>query len=147
MAQDTSGLWLVVEDQSDDFLLLERASLHVKPPPRLFWVKDGTEAQHYLAGIGQFSDRQVYPLPSLVLSDIKMPCMDGLELLAWFRSQAEMQNIPFVFLTCSSMVTDQQRAQELAVDGYLVKPTDSNTFVRDLQQIHLGLPPSLGSWQ
>src|SRR4051794_1862115 len=103
-------LWLVAEDRPDDFLLLEHACAQIRPRPQLFWVKDGSEAQSYLSGEGRFSDREAFPLPDLILSDVKMPRLDGFELLAWVKAQPLLASIPFIMLTSSPLDCDQDRA-------------------------------------
>jgi len=78
MQADGSILWLVAEDTEDDFLLLQRACTRLSPAPKLQRASNGAEAQQYLAGEGPFNNRDAYPLPSMVVSDINMPLMDGL---------------------------------------------------------------------
>ena len=78
MRSDGSILWLVAEDSEDEFLLLQRACSRLSPAPKLQRASNGVEVQHYLAGEGPFNNRDAYPLPSMVVSDINMPLMDGL---------------------------------------------------------------------
>ncbi len=135
MAVNRSILWLVAEDNDDDFILLQRACSRIAPAPKLHRAKNGIEAQCYLAGMGAFAKRSLYPLPALILSDLKMPRMDGFELLAWVKSQVVLGRIPFVFLTCSMLERDRDRANELGANGYLVKPTNSVAFGCILQAV------------
>jgi CheY-like chemotaxis protein len=114
-------LWLVAEDGDDDFLLLQRACTQIRPRPQLQWVKDGLEAQCYLAGSGRFADRHSFPLPDLILSDVKMPQLNGFELLAWVKTQPSLESIPFVVLSSSPLERDRDRADKLGADRYLVK--------------------------
>jgi CheY-like chemotaxis protein len=122
MQSDGSTFWLVAEDSDDDFFLLERACSKLNPAPKLQRAGNGVEAQQYLAGDGPFTDRAAHPLPSMVVSDLKMPLMDGLELLAWFRDQPWRPAIPFVLLTSSNDQSDRNRARERGTDEFLVKP-------------------------
>ena len=122
MRSDGSTLWLVAEDSDDDFFLLERACSKLKPAPKLQRASNGVEAQRYLAGDGPFNDRAAYPLPSMVLSDLNMPLMNGLELLAWFKGQPWRSTIPFVLLTSSIDQNDRDRARERGADEFLTKP-------------------------
>ena len=124
MARYSTNLWLVVEDGEDDFLLLQRACSRLTPPPRLHWAKDGLEAKAYLARVGAYADRKEFPLPALILSDLKMPLMDGLELLDWVKHNRRLSEIPFILLTCSNARRDLDRAHELGADDYVVKPTE-----------------------
>jgi CheY-like chemotaxis protein len=130
-----TNFWLVVEDQEAEFLLLNRACLRLEPPPTVHWVPDGLEAQRYLAGVGEFGDRNRFPLPRLIISDLKMPRMDGFELLAWIKRQPSLSAIPFVVFTSSDLHQDRARAQELGVEAYLLKPTDSRVLVGVLEAL------------
>ena len=122
MQSDGSILWLVAEDSEDDFLLLQRACSDLNPSPTLQRANNGVEAQQYLAGEGLFNNREVYPLPSVVVSDLNMPLMDGLGLLVWFKGQPCTQGIPFVLLTNSNDQSDRERARERGADDYFTKP-------------------------
>src|SRR5438046_3907979 len=97
---------LVAEDNDNDFFLLERAFLRAEVPARLWRARDGVEAKQHLAAL----DREAYPVPDLVLADIKMPRCNGLELLAWLRSQPVLKRIPCLIFTASRSQTDINRA-------------------------------------
>lgn len=133
MRSDESVLWLVAEDSDDDFFLLAHACLKLKPVPKLQRATNGVEAQLYLAGDDRFSDRSAYPLPSMVVSDLNMPLMDGLALLAWFKRQPLRPTIPFVFLTSSSNQNDRDRARAQGADGFLTKPGKIEELVMKLE--------------
>ena len=120
MLRDTSIVWLVAEDSEDDFFLLQRACASASSPPKLQRTRNGAEAQQYLLGDGVFGDRDVYPLPAMVVSDLKMPVMDGLELLAWLQGHRWEPIIRFVLLTSSDAQSDRDRAR--GADEYLLKP-------------------------
>jgi len=122
MTSDGSILWLVAEDSNDEFFLLQRACSELSPAPKLRRANNGVEAQKYLAGERPFGDRSAYPLPALVVSDLNMPLMNGLELLDWFKAQAWKPTISFVLLTSSKDQNDIDQAQERGADEYLVKP-------------------------
>jgi CheY-like chemotaxis protein len=122
MRSDRSNVWLVAEDSDDDFFFFQRASSRLSSPPKLQRANNGIEAQRYLDGEGSFANRDAYPLPSVVVSDLKMPLMDGLELMNWFRKRAKEMGISFVLLTSSDAQSDRDRASEAGVDEYLVKP-------------------------
>jgi CheY-like chemotaxis protein len=113
---------LIAEDNQDDFLLLERAFRKADILATLRWARDGSEARAYLVGDGGFADRVANPIPSLILADLKMPRMDGFELLAWVRSRTLLRRIPFVVLTSSSQNPDINRAYDMGANSYLVKP-------------------------
>ena len=123
------------EDSEDEFLLLQRACSRLSPAPKLQRASNGVEAQHYLAGEGPFNNRDAYPLPSMVVSDLNMPLMDGLNLLDWFKGQPWQQRIPFVLLTSSTDQRDRVRARERGADEYLVKPGRFGDLVKTVAGI------------
>ncbi len=116
-------LILIVEDYEDDAFFVERAfeKAAVKNPLR--FVSMGREAIAYLNGDPPYADREKYPLPSLVLLDVRMPLIDGFEVLKWVRSQPRFTNLRVVVLTGS----EEKRAEsyELGADAFMVKPLDS----------------------
>jgi CheY-like chemotaxis protein len=133
--KDSARLWLAVENGADEFYLLQRVCLSFSPQPKLYWARDGIEARDYLAGAGPFGDRHRFPLPILILSDIKMPRFDGFELLEWVKLQPHLSKIPFVILTSSNLQADVARADEFGADQYLVKPVDFGAFVVVLNEV------------
>lgn len=92
-------------------------------------VRDGEEAINYLAGIGTYSDRVEFPLPELILLDLKMPKLDGFEVLQWIRAQRNFSGIRVVVLSSSDSIQDVNLAYSLGANSFLVKPTDFNGFV------------------
>ena len=113
---------LIAEDSHDDFFLIQRAFRKAEIGAELKWVKDGSEAKAYLLGQGIYSDRQEWPMPVLVIADLKMPLMNGFELLSWVRTRPECRRIPYVVLTSSSQSPDINRAYDMGANSYLVKP-------------------------
>lgn len=85
-------------------------------------VWNGSEAIEYLKGEGKYADRAMFPLPYVVLSDLKMPKINGFELLEWIRRQSEFPYLPVVVLTSSDEVRDIQKAYGLGANSFLVKP-------------------------
>src|SRR5436853_6594879 len=115
---------LYAEDEPDDVLFLKRALKSAGLPHTLNAVHDGEEALEYLAGEGPFTDRAQYPLPDLILLDINMPKLSGLDVLARLRTQPHLKLVPVLILTSSSRSEDRERARELGADDYLLKPSD-----------------------
>jgi CheY-like chemotaxis protein len=124
------GLILVAEDREDDQLLIRRAFERAQLVNPLRIVNDGEEAIAYLKGEGQFSDRTKYPLPELLLLDLKMPRKNGFEVLEWVRSQPDLKVLPVVVLTSSEDVYDVSRAYQLGANSFLVKPIEFDQFVQ-----------------
>jgi CheY-like chemotaxis protein len=135
MRSDESTLWLVAEDSDDDFFLFDRACARLNSPPKLRRATDGLEVKDYLAGNAPFNNREAYPLPAVVVSDLKMPCVDGLELLAWFKQQLCASRITFVLMTSSNAQSDRIRASEGGADEYLVKPGKFEDLVKTIAGI------------
>lgn len=116
---------LLVEDDPDDAFLLEDACRRLGHEGMLRVARDGEEAMAYLLGQGDHADRLRFPLPRVILLDMKLPRMTGLEVLEWRRDQPAMMRIPVVVLTASQSDADIARAYELGANSYLVKPVDS----------------------
>ncbi len=129
-----SGL-LLVEDDPNDVFLIQRAFRRANLMMPMDVVGDGDEAVHYLTGQSQYSDRGKYPLPSLILLDLKLPRRSGLEVLAWLRSQPIIRRIPVVVLTSSQEYNDVDRAYEAGVNSYLVKPVTFNALERMISSL------------
>lgn len=125
---------LLVEDNEDDLYFARRAFKKAAPHETLAVVTDGQSALDYLRGAGPFADRSVHPLPRLMFLDLKLPYVLGLEVLAEVRRDPALKSLPIVVLTSSSEERDRQRAEELGVQGYLVKPATAETLARVLAQ-------------
>lgn len=113
---------LLAEDDDNDIFFMRRALRKAEINFPLQVVTNGQEALDYLGGIGKFAARENYPLPSLMFLDLKMPFMDGFEVLAWIRSQSCFNNVPIVVLTSSPEERDRQKAAELGARAYFIKP-------------------------
>jgi CheY-like chemotaxis protein len=114
---------LIVEDDENDYFFLERALVAAKLEVQIQRACDGLEAIEYLAGENDFADREVHPLPHLMVLDLKMPGKDGFEVLAWMREQAELGTLPVVVFSSSEEPGDVENAYNLGAAGYLVKPS------------------------
>src|SRR4051812_1992352 len=117
-------LILIVEDREDDILLMQKAFERAKVTAAFQIVRDGEEAIAYLSGLGKFSNREEYPLPWLVLLDLKMPGVDGFEVLEWIRRQEGLASLVVVVLTSSDQLRDVNRAYGLGANSFMVKPLD-----------------------
>ena len=114
---------LIVEDNRDDFFFLQRSFTITEIPNELRHVVDGQQAIDYLQGIGPYFDRTAYPLPALILLDLKLPLKHGFEVLEWLRQQLSLRGIIVIILTSSSEERDVSKAYDLGANAYLVKPT------------------------
>jgi CheY-like chemotaxis protein len=113
---------LYVEDSPEDFALLKLASRKCGTPFSLQHVADGEKAITYLSGNDTYGDRETYPFPDLVLLDLKMPRLDGFEVLEWIRDNPATKSLPVVVLAGSSFRADIRRALELGANSYAAKP-------------------------
>jgi CheY-like chemotaxis protein len=126
---------LHVEDDPNDVLLIARALRKAESSAQVQVVTDGEQAVNYLGGTNSFSQREQFPVPSLVLLDLKLPRKSGIEVLEWIRSQPGLKRIPVVMLTSSKQPIDINRAYDLGVNAYLVKPVNFDALVQMLKTV------------
>src|SRR5689334_9965802 len=105
-----TGVILVAEDNDDDILLIRRAFKKANLVNPLHIVRDGEEAISYLTGEGRYGNRDEYPLPDLMLLDIKMPRKNGFEVLQWIRNEPRLACLRIVMLTNSEDISDVNHA-------------------------------------
>ena len=98
-------------------------------------MADGEEAVRYLRREGKFSDPSQYPFPNLLMTDLKMPLMNGLEVLGWIRCHPECAELPVVMLSGSGLDKDVLEAHRLGVRAYFVKPSEFNELQRIVRLI------------
>lgn len=113
---------LLAEDSEDDVFLFMEACRKAGVTRDITRVHDGQDAIDYLSGIDQYADRDRYPLPCVIISDIKMPRVDGFELLHWLQQHPALNHIPVLMLTSSALETDQARARHLGCAEFFTKP-------------------------
>lgn len=130
-----ADLILIAEDNEDHVLLLRRALQRGALLNPVFVVGDGEEAIAYLKGEGKFADRYEYPLPSLLLLDLKMPKKNGFEVLEWIRQQPGLRRLRIVVLTTSDAPQDVDRAYELGANAFMVKPLERKDFLQVTEAI------------
>jgi CheY-like chemotaxis protein len=125
---------LLAEDNSKDVeLTLEALSEH-NLANLVIVARDGVEAMEYLRYEGKFNTRK-RENPAVILLDIKMPRMDGIEVLTAIRSDPELKTIPVVMLTSSREEPDLKRSYELGANAYVVKPVDFEDFIEAVKQV------------
>ena len=124
------GVILIVEDNEVDLLRIQRAFSKAKVLNPLFTVRTGEEAIEYLKGVGQYASRNEYPLPELVLLDLKLIGINGFQVLKWIREQPGLRGLRVVVLTGSTAVDDINLAYQLGANSFLVKPMDFESFVQ-----------------
>jgi CheY-like chemotaxis protein len=135
--KSVEDLVLLVEDDPYDAKLIVRAVEKARFLNPIETVADGEAAVAYLSGQPPYDDRARYPLPVLILLDLKLPKLDGFEVLRWIRGLPLLRRIPVVVLTSSSLSADVGRAYDLGANSYLVKPVGTNELIDLLKTIEL----------
>lgn len=125
---------LLVEDQSDDACLFSIGAQSSHPATGVYWVGDGQEAIDYLSGAGPFRDREKYPLPDLIVVDLRMHRINGLEFLGWL-SRSSYSGIPAVIWTGSPDPKEIQTALALGAQGIFNKPVRFEELLHIIEQI------------
>jgi len=115
-------LILVVEDTEEDVELLKIALRKTQSKNPIQVAHDGQEAIDYLCGSGKFADRQTYPFPGVIFLDLKLPRLDGLEVLKWLKEHDQCKVMPVMVLTSSALPSDVKSAYQLGANCYMVKP-------------------------
>ena len=113
---------LAAEDEETDALLLRLAFEQARLPCELIVARDGEEAVRYLNGDEPYSDRIRFPMPCVVLLDLKMPRMDGFDVLKWIADHPQFKGLPALVLSSSTHDSDVERARRLGAREFLVKP-------------------------
>ncbi len=137
---------LLVEDNADDEALTLRALNKNKIANKIEVVRDGAEALDFLFGTGAHAERDQHELPQVILLDLKLPKVDGLEVLREIRRDPGLRTIPVVMLTSSREERDMLESYHLGVNAYVVKPVGFPEFVNALREVGLfwaviNLPP------
>lgn len=128
-ARRPKGAVLIVDDNPDDIELLRLAFEKAKAPCGVMSAPDGAEAIRYLSGEGKYADRNLYPMPLLVLLDLNMPRVNGFEVLAWIQKNATSSFPLVITLSYSHLESDIRRAYDLGTSAYVAKPVDLDSSV------------------
>jgi CheY-like chemotaxis protein len=128
---------LLAEDNPRDAEMTMRALRKINFLNKVHWVKDGEEALDYLLRAGEYADRAARKTPKLVLLDIKMPKVDGIEVLRRVKANEELRGIPIVVMTSSNEERDVFESYRLGVNSYIVKPVEFASFVETVANIGL----------
>lgn len=147
LARQARPTVLHIDDDPNDTQLFHAAAGRAQVRFSIQNVTDGEQAMAYLNGKGSFANRNLYPLPALVLLDLKMPRATGFDVLRWIRNHPEMGNIPVVVFSGSELRDDIQQAYAVGADSYLVKPIGFNALVELVKNIDAawiaGQPPKV----
>lgn len=129
-----SSTILLVEDDPADIFRIQRAFRKASLLSPLAVVTDGEQAISYLSGQDLYQDRELYPVPNLILLDLKLPRRSGFEVLFWLRQESELKHLPVVILTSSEQQADISNAYAAGANSYLAKPP-SPAALRDMVQV------------
>ncbi|MEM8895409.1 MAG: response regulator [Bacteroidota bacterium] len=119
---------LLIEDNADDAEMTIRSLKRKNLADRLKWIKDGVEAVDYLFGQGEFDGRDTAQRPKVIFLDLKLPKLNGLEILELIKNHPSTKKIPVVMLTSSQEEQDILRSYHLGVNSYIVKPLDFEQY-------------------
>ena len=128
-------LILLVEDNEGHAELVRRSLAEHRVANRIIWVDNGEKALHYLQHQEEYREAAESPRPDLILLDLRLPRMDGLDVLRYIKGVPEFQRIPVVVLTSSAAETDIARAYELHANSYIVKPVDFLKFTELMEDL------------
>ncbi len=126
---------VLVEDNPHDAELTLRALKTFNLTNNLIWLQDGVEALDFIFAQGRYSERSIEDVPKIVLLDLKLPRVSGLEVLEKVKADSRTRNIPVVVLTSSSEERDIVSSYNLGVNSYVVKPVDFDRYVKTVQQL------------
>jgi CheY-like chemotaxis protein len=126
---------LLAEDNPADAEMAMRAFKKNNFANKIHWVKDGEEALEYVLCTGRYAERDVRHPPRLMLLDLKMPKVDGIDVLRKIKSDERFSAIPVVIMTSSNEERDVVESYRLGVNSYIVKPVDFNKFVQTVSEI------------
>jgi len=129
-------LILLAEDHPEDVLLMRLALRRSGLTNPLFVARDGQEVVDYLGGEEPYSDRKSYPFPSLLLLDLKMPRLNGFDVLEWLQERSEFSGFPIVVLSGSDLEEDVKKAKKLGAHDYRTKPSGVEAMVVMLHDLH-----------
>src|SRR5688572_9131507 len=126
---------LIVDDDENDIFFVKRAFTEINVHCTFQMMKNGQDTIDYLAGIGEYANRRKYPLPMMILMDLKMPIMDGFQVLAWLRARDGIKVIPTVVFSSSDLPQDITRAYELGANSFMTKSVTYDGLLLKLQTL------------
>ena len=126
---------LIVDDDENDIFFAKRAFTEINVHCTFQILKNGQETVDYLAGHGEYANREKFPLPMMILMDLKMPIMDGFQVLAWLRGRPGIKVIPTIVFSSSDLPTDITRAYELGANSFISKPVSFDSLVEVMKVI------------
>jgi CheY-like chemotaxis protein len=127
---------LLLEDDENDIFFMQRVWKQAGILHPLFVLEDGQAGIDYLRGAGRFADREKYPLPYLLLLDLKLPKLSGKEVLSWIREQPEWRTLIVIALSSSSLDKDINDVYQLGANSFLAKPSTPDKRLALVKQVN-----------
>lgn len=127
---------LHADDDDNDVIFLNYAFKQANITNRLYSLSGGEQVVDYLSGQGEFADRALHPLPGLVLLDLKMPRLNGLETLSWIRAQPALRPLIVIIFTASANQCDVDDAYRLGANSFLIKPAGTDRLTDLIKALH-----------
>lgn len=137
-------LILHVEDDENDAILFQKACERAGLPAKTYRVEAADVAKAYLLGEGAYADRERFPLPQIIVLDLKMPRMDGFEFLKWLRHTEVFAALPALVFTASISREDKSRALAEGASSYFIKPASFEALVKMVAGF--SAPPNRDQW-
>jgi CheY-like chemotaxis protein len=128
MCSEVLGAILIVDDDPDDAKLIRRAVMGLHPKPPVQTVISGIELKAYLEGQGRYADREIFSYPGLILLDLRMPEMDGFEVMEWLKSHALHAAIPVIVMSAFDQQQNIRKAYQLGARTFLSKPVNPESI-------------------
>jgi CheY-like chemotaxis protein len=128
---------LHVDDDANDQIIIRAACRQAGVTVNEEAVDDGAKAICYLDGSGIYADRERFPMPVVMLLDLKMPIRSGFEVLEWVRGHPEHKYLPIIIFTASNQEPDMERAYDLGANAYVVKPNSLKGIVESMKAIKM----------
>lgn len=126
---------LLVEDDENDVFFMRRALQRANVSAPVHVVMDGQQAIDYLAGVGAYADRKAHPMPCLVLADLRLPKLGGLDVLRWIRANDALRTMIVIVLSSSKNERDIDEAYRAGANAFLVKPADADQLVALIEDV------------
>ena len=133
---------LLAEDNDSDLIFLQRAIRKAGVSVSLQLVRNGEEAVNYLLGEGNYANQERYPLPMLIISNMKMPRMNGLELLTWVKQQPNFKHLPVIVMSSSEDPDEMNQVTTLGGSAYFVKTSSLDMLAEIVKKMISFLPRS-----
>ncbi len=134
-----SAAILIVDDQPDEAALIKRAVLRLRPSGPVIVLPGATELKDYINAEGNYADREAFACPSLILLDLKMPEMNGFELLEWLKREPPHSAVPVIVVSSFDRQQDIRKSYQLGASTFLSKPVNSERIRRAVRALGLAV--------